>query len=203
MITLDSILENIIAEIVILVVSFLVYVFVPNQIRKDKAEKDKTKYDPLSIALFLELISISNLILNLSFWNKSELTVFLALVSIAFGYLIYYIYNNQCPSCKKFIRAKKKIDDKIIREFTREWKYQPMRIWLYSNGEVWKEEPVGKEKTRNENWITKQEFYECNHCKYKWDSGHFNVNLDEKTRPKQEEVIQTDKKDPNDPSYSY
>ena len=203
MITLDSILENIIAEIVILVVSFLVYVFVPNLIRKDNAEKDKTKYDPLSIALFLELISISNLILNLSFWNKSELTVFLALVSIAFGYLIYYIYDNQCPSCKKFIRAKKKIDDKIIKEFTREWKYQPERTLLYSNGKVWKKEPVGKEKTRNENWITKQEFYECNYCGYKWDSGHFNVNLDEKTRQKSEVIIQTDKKDPNEPSYSY
>ena len=202
MITLDSILENIIAEIVILVVSFLVYVFVPNLIRKDNAEKGKTKYDPLSIAIFIELISISNLILNLSFWNKSELTIFLTLLSMALGYLIYYIYNNQCPSCKKFIRAKKRIDDKTIKKFTRDWKYQPMRIWLYSNGEVWKKKPIGNEKTRIENWITKQEFYECNDCGYKWDSGHFDVNLDEKTRPKPE-VIQTDKKDPNEPSYSY
>ena len=92
MITLDGILENIIAEIVILVVSFLAYVFVPNLIRKDNAEKVKTKYDPLSIAIFIESISISNLILNLSFWNKTELTIFLTLVFMALGCLIYYLY---------------------------------------------------------------------------------------------------------------
>lgn len=198
MITLDSILENIIAEIIIIIVSLMVSVFLPKLIRKYEDEKAIVKYDPLSIAIFIELISIFNLILNLSFWNKSELTVFLTLVSIVLGYLIYYIYDKQCPSCKKFIRAKKRIDNKIIEEFTRDWKYQPMKIWLYSNGNVWKKKPVGKEKTRTENWITKQEFYECYFCGYKWDSGHLDVNLDEKTRPKSEE-IQTDKKDPNQP----
>ena len=120
MITLDSILENIIAEIIIIIVSLMVSVFLPKLIRKDKA---LVKYDPLSIAIFIELISILNLILNLSFWNKSELNVFLILVSIVLGYLIYYIYDKQCPSCKKFIRAKKRIDAKTIIEFTRDWKF--------------------------------------------------------------------------------
>lgn len=198
MITLDSIIENIIVEIIIIIVSSIVSVFLPKLIRKDKDEKAKVKYDPLSIAIFIELISIFNLILNLSFWNISELTVFLTLVSMLLGYLIYHIYNEQCPSCKKFIRAKRKIDAKIIKEFTRDWKYQPMKIWLYSNGNVWKQKSVGKEKIRTENWITKQEFYQCNYCEYEWDSGHFDVNLDEKTRPKPEE-IKTDKKDPNLP----
>lgn len=196
MITLDSILENIIAEIIIIILSFIVSVFLPKVIKKDKDEKAIVKYDPLSIAIFIELISIFNLILNLSFWNKSELTVFLALVSILLGYLIFYIYNEQCPSCKKVIRAKKRIDYKTINKFTRDWKYQPMKIWLYSNGNFWKKKPVGKEKTRTENWITKQEFYKCNFCGYEWDSGHLDVNLDANTRPKPEE-IKTDKKDPN------
>src|SRR3989304_283144 len=108
MITLDSILENIIAEIIVL-------------------------------------------ILYLSFWKNSDLTVFLALVLMLLGYLIIYIYNEQCPSCKKFFKAKKRIDNTIIEKFTRDWKYQPMKITLYSNGNVWKKEPVGKEKTRTEN----------------------------------------------------
>ena len=128
--------------------------------------------------------------------KNPDLNVFLILVLIGLGISIIYIYENQCPSCKKFIKAKKRIDDKTIREFKRDWKYQPMEITLYSNGEVWKKKPVGKEKTRTENWITKQEFYECCYCGYKWDSGHFDVNLDEKTRP-ENKVIQTDKKDPN------
>ena len=196
MITLDSILENIIAEIIIIIVSLMVSVFIPKLIRKYKDEKAIVKYDPLSIAIFIELISIFNLILNLSFWNKSELTVFLTLVSVVLGCLIFYIYDKQCPHCKKFIGVKKKVDDETIKKFTRDWKYQPMKIWLYSNGNVWKKKPVGKEKTRTENWITKQEFYECSVCGYKWDSGHFDVNLDKKTRHGPEE-IQTDKKDPN------
>ena len=197
MITLDTILENIIAEILISIFSFMVSTFLPKLIRKNKDEKAIVKYDPLSIAIFIELFLIFNLILNISFWHKAELNIFLVLVSIIFGYLVYYIYDKQCPSCKKFIRAKKRIDAKIIKEFTRDWKYQPMKIWLYSNGNVWKKKPVGKEKTRTENWITKQEFYECSFCGYKWDSGHFDVNLDEKTRPKPEE-IQTDEDDPNE-----
>lgn len=196
MITLDSILENIIAEVIVAIVSSIISIFIPNIIRRG-LKKDKAKFDPLIVTLFLGLISISNLILNLSFWNKSELTVLFVLTSIGLGYLTFFIYSRQCPVCKKFIRAKKRIDDKIIKEFTRPYKYQPMKVSLYSNGRVWKKEPKGKEEVRNENWVTKQEFYECNYCGSKWDSGHFDVNLDEKTRPRAEE-IETDKKDPND-----
>ncbi len=196
MINLDSILENIIAEIIVAMLSFMASVFLSKLKRKDKDEKVIVKYDPLSIAIFFESFLFFNLILNLSFWKNSDLTVFLVLVLMGLGYVLMYIYDNQCPSCKKFIKAKKRIDAKTIKEFTSDWKYQPMKIWLYSNGEVWKQKPLGKEKTRTEKWITKQEFYECNYCGYKWDSGHFDVNLDEKTRPKPEE-IQTDKKDPN------
>ncbi len=196
MITLDSIIENIIAEIIVLILSFTASIFLPKLIRKDKDDITIIKYDPLRIAIFFESIIIFNLILNLSFWNNSNLTVFLVLVLMALVYLIKYIYDNQCPSCKKFIKAKKRIDDKVIREFKRDYKYQPMEIILYSNGNVWKRKPVGKEKTRTENWITKQEFYECCYCEHKWDSGLLDVNLDEKTRP-ENKVIQTDKKDPN------
>lgn len=202
MVTLDGIFENIIAELIIIVVSFLISVFIPNLIRGRKVEGHLTKYDPLSIVIFLELISIANLILNLSFWNNSELNILLVLVSIALGCFIYYIYYNQCPSCKNFIRAKKRIDAKIIKKFTRPYKYQPIKNLYYSNGNLWKQKPVGKEKTRIENWVTKQEFFECRYCGHNWDSGHFDVNLDEKTRPKPEKVY-TDKRDPNEPSYSY
>ena len=198
MITLDGILENIFAEIIVLVVSFIVSVFLPNLIRNDKDEKAIVNYDPLSIAIFFESILILNLILNLSFWKNSDITTFFTLVLMLLTFLIKYIYDKQCPSCKKFIRVKQKIDDITIKEFKRDWKYQPMKILLYSNGNVWKKKPVGKEKTRTENWITKQEFYKCSFCEHKWDSGHFDVNLDEKTRP-QHEKIRTDEKDPNQP----
>lgn len=197
MITLDAILENIIVEILISISSLMVSIFLPKLIRKDK--KAIVKYDPLSIAIFIESFLIFNLIANISFWGKFESNTFLILVSIIFGCLTYYIYNQQCPSCKKFIRAKKRIDSKVIKEFTRDWKYQPMKIWLYSNGNVWKKKSIGNEKTRTENWIIRQDFYECSFCGYKWDSGHYDVNLDKKTRPKHEE-IRTDKRDP-DQSY--
>ena len=72
---------------------------------------------------------------------------------------------------------------------------------MYSNGEVWKEKPIGKEKNRIENWVTKQFFFECNYCHFKWDSGHLDENLDEKTRPKPE-IIHTNKKDPNTSYFS-
>lgn len=196
MITLDGILENIVAELLVIVVSLIVSKLVPTLIHKDKIIKTKTKFDILSVSIFLTLVSVLNLILNLSFWNNSGLTIFLVLSSFALAYFTYYIYDNQCPSCKKLIRAKKRIDSKIIRRFTRDYKYQPMKVFLYSNGEVWKKKQIGKEKIRKENWLTKQEFYECRYCEHKWDSGQFDINLDEKTRPKPE-IVNIDKRDSN------
>ena len=195
MISLDSIYENVIAEVAGIVISILISKFAPNLIKKEEIKN--RKFDALNVAILLASISIFNLILNISFWNIPQLTTLFTILSFVFVILVPYIYNNQCPSCKKFIGAKKRIDSKIINKFTREYKYQPMKIWLYSNGNIWKKEPVGKEKTRIENWITKQEFYECNHCRYNWDSGHIDINLDEKSRPKPE-VVKTNEKDSAD-----
>lgn len=197
MITLDSIIENIIVEIVVGILSFIASIFLPKIMRRDKDEKAIVKYDPLNIAIMLESFAFINFILNISFWNNSNLTVFLAFSLIILGALIIFIYNEQCPSCKKFIGAKKRIDRKDIK-FTRDWKYQPKKIWLYSNWRVWKEKPIGKEKTRTEHWVTRQDFYECNYCGYKWDSGQHDINLDIETRPKNE-IIKTREKDPNEP----
>ncbi len=197
MISLDSIFENVIAELIIIISSFIISVFIPKLISKVKS---KEKIDPLSVALFLELISISNLILNLSFWNKANLTVFLTLTSMALGYLIYYIYNNQCPSCKKFIRAKSMTDDKLIKKFTREKAYQPMKEYRYSNGEFWKEEKDGKEKTRTEHYEIRHQFYKCNFCGFNWNSGQFEKCTDEPIKPR---IINTNKKDPNSVSYGF
>lgn len=197
MITLDGIIENLIAEIAIFGVSAIIAKFAPNLLFKKSQIKDSIKFDALSLSILFTLVSIFNLVLNLSFWNKPNLTTFLTISSIGFGILTGFIYNNQCPSCKKFIRAKNKIDEKIIKKFTEPWKYQPMKIFLYSNGNIWKKIPVGREITRIENWITKQEFWKCNYCGNLWDSGHFNVNLDESTRPSSK-IVKTDKKDPNE-----
>lgn len=201
MVTLDSIFENVIAEILILAAAFLISKFAPNLINKGDAIKKERKFDILNIAFFLTSLSIFNLILSISFWNRPDLNMFLIFSSFVLVYVTIYIHNNQCPSCKKVLRAKKVVDKKIINEFKRPFKYRLEKIWLYSNGEMWKRKYVGKEKTRIENWITKQEFYECRHCLHKWDSGHFDVNLDEETRP-QPEYIQTDKKDPTTNSFS-
>ena len=58
MITLDSILENIIAEVVLIIVSAIFSVLLPKLIRKNKDEKAGVKYDPLSIVIFIEAFLI-------------------------------------------------------------------------------------------------------------------------------------------------
>lgn len=193
MISLDSIYENIIAEIIVLILSSICAILLPKLFEK---EKSNIKFDPLSVAIFIESIFVINLIINLSFWNNQKLTVLLTLFSIVFGYIIAYIYEHQCPSCKKFIKARKIIEKKTVKEFTKPFKYQQKKVLLYSNGKVWKNIPLGKEETRMENWVTKQIFYECNYCNHKWDSGHIDENLDKKTRPKPIRE-KTNKKDPN------
>lgn len=195
MITLDGIFENLIAELIVVVISFLSSRFMPPLIFGREEIETSVKYDPLKISIFLAVLSVFNLILNLSFWNNQNLMMLFTLLSLVFVALTVYIYNNQCPSCKKFINAKKRTDAKIIKKFKKSWKYQPRKIYRYTNGATWKEVPIGKEKSRDENWITRQEFYKCAFCKHEWDSGHFDVNLDEKTRPRPE-IINTDKHEP-------
>lgn len=198
MVSLDSIFENILAEVVVLGVSFLFSKFLPTLFKKEKGITKDKGFDMLKLAIFLTSISVMNLILNMSFWNNQELTVLFTLLSLGFGISSVYIYNNQCPSCKKFIGAKNKIDEDIIKEFTKEIPYQPMKIWKYSNGRIKKRKPFGKRRRRIEKWQTKQEFYNCNHCKHKWDSGHMDVPIFIEKEAHQ--IINTTERDPEEPS---
>ena len=200
MITLDSIFENIIAELVVSAFSLLVSIFIPKLLRKEAEDKNAFKVDPLSIAIFLSLISIINLIFNLSFWNNQNLTILFTLSSVLFGYFTYYVYENQCPSCKRFIKAKKKIDEKTLKEYTKEIPYQPQRIIKYSNGRIKKREPWGKKKIRIEKWERVQRFYECNFCQYKWDSGQIDIPIF--IEKESHKVINTNEKDPEEPSFN-
>ena len=197
MITLDSIFENIIAELIVVILSLVI-----PKIYSIYSKKENTlqvnSFDMLNAGIFLTSISILNLIINLSFWNNQKLTVLFTLLALGFGVSTGYIYNNQCPACKRFIRAKKKIDEKIIKEYTKEIQYQPMKIWKYSNGRIKKKEPSGSKKIRIEKWQTKQEFYECPHCKNKWDSCHVEVPLI--IEKEVHTAINTREQDPEEPT---
>lgn len=199
MITLDGISENIIVEVIIIIVSFLISKFFPTLMGKKEVINKEHNFDILKLAIFLTSISILNLILNLSFWDNQQLTILFTLLSMVFGGATVYIYNNQCPACKKFIRAKRKIDEKEIRKYTKEIPYQPLRIIKYSNGRIKKREPWRNKKTRTEKWEIKQEFYKCNFCEHEWDSGQ----IDKPTFIEKEahKVINTDEKDPEEQDF--
>lgn len=199
MISLDSIYENIIAEIIVLGLSLLLSNILPILFKKEEKITKGREFDILKLAIFLTSISILNLILTMSFWNNQELTILFTLLSIGFGISSVYIYNNQCPACKKFIRAKKKIDENIIKEFSKEIPYQPMKVWKYSNGRIKKKEQFGNKKTRAEKWQTKQEFYECNYCKYQWDSGQVDTPIF--IEKESHNIINTNERDPNEQDF--
>ncbi len=124
MISLDNILENIIAEIIVLGLSFIFSIFLPSLFKKGENISKEKNFDILKLTIFLTSISVLNLILNLSFWNNQNLTILFTLLSIGFGVLSSFIYNAQCPACKKFIRAKRKIDERKIREYTKKIQFQ-------------------------------------------------------------------------------
>lgn len=199
MITLDNIFENVIAQIIVLGLSSLVGIFFPKLIRKEEKENDAFKVDPLSITIFLTLVFVINFVLNLSFWENQKLTIFFTLGGIVFGFGSYLIYENQCPSCKRFIKAKNKVGEDRIREYTKKIPYQPMKVIKYSNGRIKEKEPFGKKKIRTEKWESKKEFYKCNFCSHEWDSGQIEIPL---FREKEEhKVIHTNEKDPEEPSF--
>lgn len=197
MISLDSVLENIIAQIIVIGISFVVSKFAPKLFHKDVKESTKKEFNLLSVGIFLVLVSGVNLVLNISFWNDSNLTILLSFALVASIGFTGYVYKNQCPSCKKLIHAKKTTDKKVIKTFTRPYPYTPMKIYYYSNGEEMKREPMGKEKKRTEHYELRQDFFECRHCNHKWDSGQYEVNLDEATRKDLHKHIKTKKKDPD------
>lgn len=199
MVSFNGIFENIIAELIVVAFSFLISKFFPYLISKKEKVSVSKNFDFLKLAVFLTTISILNLILNLSFWDNNNLTILLTLLSIGFGFSTYYIYENQCPACKKFIRAKKKIDEKIIKEYEKRIPYQPLKIYKYSNGKIWKKEPFGERKNRIEKWQTKQKFYECNYCKHQWDSGQ--VEEPSFIEKESHKVENTGKRDPSEFSY--
>ncbi len=200
MISLNNIYENIIAEVIIGVISWVLSKFLPFLFKKEESLTKHKTFDMLNISILLTSISVLNLILSISFWkDKQELTILFTLLSIAFGIASFYIYNNQCPACKKFIGVKKKIDEKTFKEFTKKIPYQPMKVWKYSNGQIKKKEPFGNKKVRIEKWQTKQEFYECSNCKHKWDSGQKDVPIFIEKEVHQ--VINTGERDPNEPSF--
>lgn len=198
MINLDNIYENIIAEIIVLGLSSFISIFLPNLFKKENNILKENKFDMLKLLIFLTSISILNLILNISFWNNNQLTILFTFLSIGFGVSSFYVFNGQCPSCKRFIGVKKKIDEKIIKEFEKEIPYQPMKVWKYSNGQIKKREPFGNRKIRTEKWQTKQYFYECANCKYKWDSGQKDIPVFIEKEAHQ--IINTGERDPNEPT---
>lgn len=193
MINLDSIIEKILVQIIVMTLSAIPTIILPN-IKKRRISE--FEFDVLKTAIFFSLISILNLILNMSFWKNQDLNVLFTLLSLLFGGISYYIYQNRCPECKKFIGAKKQIDEKIIDEFEKKIPYQPLRVYKYSNGEIKHKEPFGKKKIRIEKWKTEQKFYECNHCKHKWDSGYIKTPIF--IEKESHSVIKTREKDPNE-----
>ncbi len=197
MVTLDDIIGNALAEVLIFGLSFVLSNIFPALFEKRKVEWDKV--DALKISIFLLLVSVVNLILNISFWNNQNLMILFTLLSVAFGISTVYIFENQCPYCKKFIDAKNKIGEEVEKEFTKKIPYQPMKIIKYSNGRVKKSYPFGKKKTRIEKWERKTEFYKCNYCEKEWDSGQKDhVIFVEKER---HNIINTREKDPEEPSF--
>jgi len=195
MVSLDGITENLIAEAIVLLCSYLFGKFGLNLI-SNKNENIKSEFNILNLSIFLSILSIGNFILNLSFWKNQNLTLFLTLISVIFIAGTIYIYNNQCPNCKKIFWAKKILETKTIKKFTQPYKYRDKKVHLYTNGEVYKKEEIGKEKNRIENWETKQDFFQCRFCNYMWDSGQYDINLDLNSRPKPK-IIKTNKRDPN------
>ena len=66
MVALDGLFEKIIVEIVGILFSSLLAIFIPKILRKEEKEKSAYKINPLSIAIFLTLVSVINFILNMS-----------------------------------------------------------------------------------------------------------------------------------------
>jgi hypothetical protein len=199
MIDLNTIFGNVIVELIILVVSFVISFlqkFFSEDVKIKKKEISKRlKFDPLSLSIFLSIVALGNLILNISFWSIQSLTVFFTLCLIVFGYGTVHIFQNQCPACKRFIKVKN-LEKDDIKETKKKKVIQPRKIHLYSNGEVWKREPMGKPKTIYERHIKGKNFFECRVCGHKW-SEHVDDNLDKEDRTRYDKVIRTNKKDPN------
>ena len=113
--------------------------------------------------------------------------IYLIIADFGFGFVTYWIYNNQCPKCNAIFN-KKLIDKQTLKEEKRPYYYRDETIYYYSDGKTLKDRKFhGPEKKKMETWRTEKEFYECQSCNHKWDKI-FERNFDINNRPKANKI---------------
>jgi len=194
----ESIIENTISGLIVfLLTSILTFIFY--KLFKKKKEKDLPKdlgyknniylylKNPFLISLFVTIFLFVLTGFFLIFSNTLYYYMYSMLIGIIFLIITYWIYENQCPNCKKIFH-KKLIKKDTLKDEKRPYRYRNETIYYYSDGSEKERKFTGPIKTIMETIRTEKEFYECTSCGYKWDKI-FERNLDIENRPKPNEVM--------------
>ena len=197
---LQNILEGIISSLVATVISgFIVFLYSKSKgkgklmIGKSHKKLDISKIN--AFAVFLFITSFFVVISAFGFYYEWEKFPYLIFITILLGFLTAFIYNNQCPKCKKIL-TKDLTKKDVLKEEERPYYYRTAKVYLYTD-RTERNREYSEEKKRMETWRTEKEHYKCRKCHHIW-AKIFERNLDESTRPKIHKTIMTRDRNPNE-----
>ena len=198
---LQNILEGIISGLIATAISgFIVFLYSKSKGKnKLMVGKSHKKFDISKInafAVFLFITSFFAVISAFGFYYEWEKFPYLIFITILLGFLTAFIYNNQCPKCKK-IFVRNTHEPEIIKEEKRKHTHVPSTTYLYSDG-TFKNRKVNNRKEKiMETVRTQRDNFSCRSCGHKWKSSAYERNLDAKNRPRSN-IVRTRHKNPDD-----
>ena len=192
-----NIIENTISGIIVFVISsiitFIFYKIFGKRKEKDTPSEDKYKTDippyfknPFLISLFITSLLFVLTIFFAIYSPTLYYHLYLVMGALIFVMITYWIYENQCPNCKKIFH-KKLINKETLKEEKRPYRYRDETIYYYSDGSEKERKFTGPLKTIMETIRTEKEYYECTSCHHKWDKI-LERNLDIGNRPKPNKI---------------
>lgn len=197
---LEGIVSGLFVFIISSIITFIFYRLFGKRKEKDTSSKIKTNFNdylknPFLISLFVTSFLFVLTIFFAIYFPTIYYHMYTLIGAFISAMITYWVYENQCPNCKKIFH-KKLINKVTLKDEKRPFYYRDLTIYLYSDGSEKERKYTGPEKTRMETWRTEKEFYECTSCGHKWDKI-FERNLDKESRPKPN-IVRTKIKPPND-----
>jgi len=202
---LEGTIGSLFAFFISTIIVFIFNKFIGKRKYKDESLESETKTNfgsffknPFLISLFITSFFVVLTFFSIVYSWTTYNYIYLTIAASIFGIITFFIYENQCPNCKRIFH-KKLINKEILKDEKRPYYYRDLTIYLYSDGSEKERRYTGEEKIRMETWRTEKEFYECTSCHHKWDKiSERNLDIDSRPEPN---IVRTKIKPPNDYEY--
>ncbi|VVB79959.1 Uncharacterised protein [uncultured archaeon] len=181
---MEGTLASLLATGVTSLVGFLIY----KTGKKSTLLKDPNKtgfefsnFTPFSFGVIVTSFFV--VLSGFSFYFQWENMPYLVTIAILVWMGTIWIYNDQCPKCKKIFK-KEHVRREIISEERIPHTYYDKILYLYTDGNVKDTQSGKKKKTWTEIVRVVKDHFSCRGCGHNWNSSIKRITVNESDRPK-------------------